>query len=144
MTDFLGTWLVKPKLGSQDVQVRAVGRIAWTGGALANTDTLNIAGLIPFGERAIIDSVRVFGTNPDSNATPAFAMQIGVTGDTDAFLGSTVVSRGVQFALNGIGEFVAGAPLEGDKALILTVTASPTTGVTSGTVFVEVVLRQRN
>jgi hypothetical protein len=144
MTAFTGSWLTKPRLGRQDTTELAIGKVSWSGGALASGDTLTIAGLIPFGENAIIDSVTLFGTIPDTNATQTTGFKIGVTGDDDVFLAATVINQRAQLNLKGTGASIGGAALEGLLDLIITVTANAATGVTSGDLWVEVLYRQRN
>lgn len=144
MTDFTGSWLVKPKMGRQDTQIRAIGKISWSGAALEINDRLNIINLIPFGEKVIVDSFRMFGTIPDTNATQTIGFRAGVTGDDDAFLTPTVINQRTQLNLSGNGASIGGAAIEGSKDLVITVTANAGTGVTSGDVFVELLLRQRN
>ena len=142
MTDYTGSWLTKPRLGRQDVAEVAVGKISWTS-ALASADTLTIADLVPFGQKMIVDGIRIFGTIPDTNATQTTALKAGVTGDDDAFLAATVTNQRQQLQLFGTGASIGVTEIEGVKDLIITVTANAATGVASGDLFVEVTYRSR-
>ena len=142
MTDYTGSWLTKPRLGRQDVTEVAVGKISWTS-ALASADTLTIADLVPFGQKMIVDGIRIFGTIPDTNATQTTALKAGITGDDDAFLAATVTNQRQQLQLFGTGASIGVTEIEGVKDLIITVTANAATGVASGDLFVEVTYRSR-
>lgn len=143
MTAYTGSWLVKPRLGRQDETVLAVGKISWSGAALASGDTLTIADFLKTGESAIVESVRIFGTIPDSHATQTSGFKAGVTGDDDAFLAATVINQRTQLHLIGTGASIGGTALSGAVDFIITLTANAATGVTSGDIFVEVQLRAR-
>jgi hypothetical protein len=144
MTTYTGSWLTKPRLGRQDTLEIAVGKVTWSGAPLANNNTLIIPDLIPFGEKMIVDSLTLYGTIPDTNATQTSALKIGVTGNDDAFLAPTVINQRMQLRIMGTGNSIGGAALTGKKDLIITMTANAATGVNSGSFWVQVLYRQRN
>lgn len=119
------------------------GKVAWSS-ALASADTLTIADFNKDGTPIGPVSFALYGTPGDVNATPTLAIKAGVTGDDDCFLPATVFNASAatrQVIVMGTGDAVNGttSTITG-KDLIITVTANPTTttGVTTGTWYVEV------
>jgi len=143
MAAYTGTWLKKPRTGRQDANETAIGKVSWTA-ALTTADTLTIANLVPFDENVIVDEVIIYGTLPDTNATPTTAFKAGTAADDDAFLVSTVVAPKSQVNLRGNGAAIASTVITGAADLIITPTANAATAATTGDLWVVVTFRQRN
>jgi hypothetical protein len=119
------------------------GKVSWSS-ALADADTLTIPNFNKDGTPITAVKFTLYGSVGDVHATPTLAIKAGVTGDDDCFLPSTIFNvsaAGRQVIMFGTGDAVNGttATITG-KDLIITLTDDPatTTGVTTGTWYVEV------
>lgn len=118
------------------------------GQALNTDDTYEVDNLFPTDVYdVIIESGRVFCPRLDTNASPTATFAIGDSDDDDGLL----VTKGATVALvnslvNQVNYEFDGALIKNKttitgKKLILTPKANPTTGVTTGDIFIDVYLR---
>lgn len=140
MTAYTGSILQSSKFGRQ-TQISVLAKVAWTS-ALTTSDTLTIAKVFPEGVRIGDLHVEVFGSVIDSNATQAAAIKVGTENDDDAFVPAIVVKGATQTVVFGTGDAITGAtPYTEDRNIVITPTVNPTTGATTGTLYVRVVGR---
>lgn len=119
------------------------GKVAWSS-ALDAADTLTIPDFNKDGTPIKAVKFTLYGSVGEVNATPTLSIKAGVTGDDDCLLPTTVFNASAatrQVIMMGTGDALNGttATITG-KDLIITVVGAPTTttGVTTGTWYVEV------
>lgn len=136
MASYDGTITISGKAGEIGTQSKARGEFALPG-ALADTDTITWSNLLPKGGAKVID-VQVFGVEVDTNATPTLTYTVGDGTDADGYITTKTGAAGASGQHFAKGD---GALVDTDvtgRDVVLTVTADPATGATSGTLFVEV------
>ena len=140
MAAYTGTILVSSNFGTNDQVFPVLGKASWTATATA-ADTFTYSLILPKGIALEIVDFDVFGTQPDSNATPTTSVMAGVSGDTDAFLAATVSKQVNQFHFKGTGASI-GASLTGATDIVVTFGGTMATGVATGDVFVKLIAKR--
>ncbi len=135
MTAYTGTILSQQGFGRQDTAAELLAKVSWTSN-LSTSDTLTIANAIPAGLKLEIADFEIWGTIPDSNATQQFGLKVGTENDDDAFLVATVINQRAQLFLKGNGAALTTA-IDDDEDIVITPTANPATGVSSGDFYVK-------
>lgn len=139
MTAYTGTVLATTGFGRQDERASVICSVAWTS-ALSTSDTLTISNAFPPGVKLLIEEVTLFGTQPDTNASQTFGFKLGTENDDDAFQAAVVIDNPngqlVHHCVTGIG-----TTIDDDEDIVLTPSANPATGATSGTFYIKVIAR---
>lgn len=140
MAAYTGSVIVANQIGRFDEAVTIVGKAAWTS-TITNADTFTISNFFPRGKKLEIIDVTIYGTVPDTNATPTTSLKAGVTGDDDAFLAATVSTAKGQLLLKGTGASI-GETITGATDVIITTGGTVATGAASGAFFISVTVKE--
>jgi hypothetical protein len=140
MAAYTGTILVSSNFGTDDQAFPVLGKASWTATSTA-TDTFTYSLILPKGLTLKVVDFEVYGTQPDSNATPTTSVMAGVNGDTDAFLAATVSKQVNQFHFKGTGASI-GTTLSGATNIVVTFGGTMATGVATGDVFVKLIAKR--
>lgn len=142
MTAYTGS-VVRSTMFGRNEQIEALGKVAWSGAALSTSDTLTIPGILPEGVKLGDIYVEVFGSIIDSHATQAGAIKVGTASDDDAFVPAIVLKGPTQTFVVGTGDAIntAGATITDVRDIVITPSTNPTTGATSGTLYVRLLAR---
>jgi hypothetical protein len=142
MASVTGTVIVAGTAGEIGKEKLATGYATWSA-AIANTETVTFTNFFPKGKFKV-KSVEVSSTRLDSNATPTSAFSVGNSDDADGFATAAVQpvvgNSTAQFSVEGVGALITGNTAISNRDLIITCTASATTAVTTGTLFVKALI----
>lgn len=138
MTAYTGTIVIGPTNGGlgDDHTVRGSYTI---GAGVVTGDTFTFTGLLGKGDKKIV-GFRIFGAEFDTNASPTATIIVGSENDTNGLLESIVAGgAGAQLAYSGNGQLIG--TITSDENVIVTLGGTVATAASSGTFFVELVLR---
>lgn len=111
---------------------------------IEDTDTITWSGILGGGDKKIV-AFSVFGQELDTNATPTATFTVGTEDDADGLLTTKGGAVGLQNSLAGQLVYKGDGALvdatTDDEDIVLTMTAATATGASSGTIFVEAILR---
>lgn len=143
MTAYTGTVTIAPTNGGLGDDHIVRGEYTF-GAEIEDTDTITWTGILGKNDKKVV-SFRVFGQELDTNATPTATFTVGTEDDADGLLTTKGGAVGLQNSLAGqllyFGDGALVDTITDDEDIVLTMTAATATGASSGTIFVEAVLR---
>lgn len=138
MTALTGTVITPAVVGGLGDEHTAKGKYT-LGGAIASADTITFTGLLGKGKKEIV-GFKYFGIELDTNASPTGTIIVGTESDDNGLLTSKVAGNAnAQLIYLGDGALVD--TITDDENLIITVGGTVATAASSGTLYVEVVVR---
>lgn len=142
MTAYTGTVLIPGKNGDKGAQNIALGKLTFAS-ALASGDTYTLTNILPLGGAKVV-SVRVFGAELDTGATPTGKYKVGNSDDSDGYLVDKSAALGLQNSLPSQAVYFGDGILIGttvtNRDVVLTGITNMATGATEVSLFVELVL----
>lgn len=143
MTAYTGTVVIGAATGGLGDEHTVKGSYTF-GAEIENADTITWTGILGKGDKEIV-GFRVYGVELDSNATPTATFTVGTEDDADGLLTTKGGAVGLQNSLAGQLSYFGDGALVGttvdDEDIVLTMTAATATGASSGTIYVEAVLK---